>query len=58
MKKMFRSYPNIFMKKKHVVALAVAVLFIGIAAFALVDNKIDYSDFDSARGTGKRVQVL
>jgi len=45
------------MKKKHIVALAVALLFIGIAAFALVDNKIDYSDFAVAQSTGKRVQV-
>ena len=45
------------MKKKHIVALVVAVLFIGIAAFALVDNKIDYSDFTQAKNSGKRVQV-
>jgi cytochrome c-type biogenesis protein CcmE len=45
------------MKKKHIIALAVALLFIGIAAFALVDNKIDYSDFEQAKNTGKRVQV-
>jgi len=45
------------MKKKHIVALAVALLFIGIAAFALVDNKIDYSDFAQAKNSGKRVQV-
>jgi cytochrome c-type biogenesis protein CcmE len=47
----------IIMKKKHIVALAVALLFIGVAGFALIDNKIDYSDFDAARKTGKRVQV-
>ncbi|HET9135230.1 MAG TPA: cytochrome c maturation protein CcmE [Candidatus Kapabacteria bacterium] len=45
------------MKKKHIIALVVAALFIGVAAFALVDNKIDYSDFASAKETGKRVQV-
>ncbi len=45
------------MKKKHIIALAVALLFIGVAAFALVDNKIDYSDFASAKNTGRRVQV-
>jgi cytochrome c-type biogenesis protein CcmE len=45
------------MKKKHIFALVVAALFIGVAAFALVDNKIDYSDFASAKETGKRVQV-
>ncbi|MEP7234893.1 MAG: cytochrome c maturation protein CcmE [Ignavibacteriota bacterium] len=45
------------MKKKHIIALSVAVLFIAIAAFALVDNKIDYSDFKTARNSGKRVQV-
>ncbi|MBS1903035.1 MAG: cytochrome c maturation protein CcmE [Bacteroidetes bacterium] len=45
------------MKKKHIIALVVALLFIGVAAFALVDNKIDYSDFASAQNTGKRVQV-
>jgi cytochrome c-type biogenesis protein CcmE len=45
------------MKKKHILALVVALLFIGVAAFALVDNKIDYSDFASAQGTGRRVQV-
>jgi len=54
---MFDILKEIHMKKKHIVALAVALLFIGIAAFALVDNKIDYSDFTSAQGSGKRVQV-
>ncbi len=45
------------MKKKHILALVVAILFIGAAAFALVDNKIDYADFTTAQQTGKRVQV-
>ena len=45
------------MKKKHILALIVALLFVGVAAFALVDNKIDYSDFASAQSSGKRVQV-
>lgn len=45
------------MKKKHLIALVVAVLFIGVAAFALVDNKIDYADLSKARETGKRVQI-
>jgi cytochrome c-type biogenesis protein CcmE len=45
------------MKKKHIVALVIAAAFIGIAAFALVENKIDYSDFTYARTSGKRVQV-
>lgn len=45
------------MKKKHIVALIVALLFIGVASFALVDNKIDYSDFGQAKNSGKRVQV-
>lgn len=45
------------MKKKHIIALVVSLLFIAVAAFALVDNKIDYSDFASATGTGRRVQV-
>jgi len=45
------------MKKKHIVALVVALLFIGVAAFALIDNKIDYADFSIAQNSGKRVQV-
>ncbi len=45
------------MKKKHIFALGIALIFIGMAGFALIDNKIDYSDFSSAQGTGKRVQV-
>ena len=45
------------MKKKHLIALVVAVLFVGVAAFALVDNKIDYADLSKARETGKRVQI-
>lgn len=45
------------MKKKHVIALVVAVLFIGVAAFALIDNKIDYADLSKAQETGKRVQI-
>ena|ERR1700733_6406819 len=45
------------MKRKHILALAVAVVFMGIAAFALVDNKIDYSDFEKAQADGRRSQV-
>ncbi|HYM21411.1 MAG TPA: cytochrome c maturation protein CcmE [Candidatus Kapabacteria bacterium] len=45
------------MKKKRIFALVLALLFIAVAAFALVDNKIDYSDFATAEQTGKRVQV-
>ena len=45
------------MKLKHVIALAVALVFMGIAAFSLVDNKIDYSDFEKARETGTRAQI-
>jgi cytochrome c-type biogenesis protein CcmE len=45
------------MKRKHIIALVVAVAFIGIAAFALVDNKIDYSDFEKAASNGRRAQV-
>ncbi len=33
------------MKRKHIIALVVAVAFIGISALALVQNKVDYSDF-------------
>jgi cytochrome c-type biogenesis protein CcmE len=45
------------MKRKHIIALVVAVGFIGVAAFALVDNKIDYSDFEKAQADGRRSQV-
>ena len=45
------------MKRKHIIALVVAVAFIGIAAFALIDNKVDYSDFDKAASNGRRAQV-
>ncbi len=38
-------------------ALGLALLFIGIAAFALMDNKIDYSDFQKAQHSGRRAQV-
>ena len=45
------------MKRKHIIALVIAVAFIGISAFALVDNKIDYSDFEKAASSGRRAQV-
>ncbi len=45
------------MKRKHIIALVVAVAFIGIAAFALIDNKVDYSDFEKAASSGRRTQV-
>jgi cytochrome c-type biogenesis protein CcmE len=45
------------MKRKHIIALVIAVAFIGISAFALVDNKIDYSDFQKAQENGRRAQV-
>ena len=45
------------MKTKHIVALVVAIGFIAVAAYALVDNKIDYSDFQLAASNGRRAQV-
>lgn len=45
------------MKIKHIIALVVALAFIGVAAFALVDNKVDYSDFQKASADGRRAQV-
>ena len=45
------------MKAKHAIALIVALAFIGIAAFTLIDNKIDYSDFQKAQMNGKRAQI-
>ncbi len=45
------------MKRKHIIALVVAVGFIAVAAYALVDNKIDYSDFGKAAADGRRAQV-
>ena len=45
------------MKRKHIIALVVAAAFVAVAAFALVDNKIDYSDFQKAQVDGRRAQV-
>ena len=45
------------MKPKHIVALAVAIVFIGVAAFTLLQNKIDYSDFERAQSIGTRAQI-
>ena len=45
------------MKRKHIIALVVAIGFIAVAAYALVDNKIDYSDFQLAASNGRRAQV-
>ncbi len=45
------------MKRKHILALVVAIGFIAVAAYALVDNKIDYSDFEKAAANGRRAQV-
>ena len=45
------------MKLKHIVALVIALVFVGVAAYALVDNKIDYSDFQKAQKSGRRAQV-
>ena len=45
------------MKKKHIIALAIAVAFIAIGSYSLLDNKIDYSDFGKAQESGRRAQV-
>jgi cytochrome c-type biogenesis protein CcmE len=45
------------MKRKHIIALVVAIAFIAIASFTLIDNKIDYSDFQKAQMDGRRAQV-
>src|SRR2546423_199028 len=45
------------MKRKHIIALAIAVAFIGMGAYSLIDNKIDYSDFQKASSSGRRAQV-
>jgi cytochrome c-type biogenesis protein CcmE len=45
------------MKSKHIIAIVVAVIFVGVAAFGLVENKIDYSDFKNAQSEGSRAQI-
>ena len=45
------------MKKKHIIALVISVAFIGVGAYSLIDNKIDYSDFEKAMSSGRRAQV-
>jgi cytochrome c-type biogenesis protein CcmE len=45
------------MKTKHIIAIVVAAVFIGIAALGLVENKIDYSDFQKAQSEGSRAQI-
>ena len=45
------------MKTKHIIALVLAIVFVGVAAFGLVENKIDYSDFEKAQMEGTRAQI-
>jgi cytochrome c-type biogenesis protein CcmE len=45
------------MKSKHIIAIVVAIIFVGVAAFGLIENKIDYSDFQKAQSAGSRAQI-
>ena len=45
------------MKKKYIIGLAVAVVFVVIAAFALNSSAIEYANFEQASQSGKKVQV-
>jgi cytochrome c-type biogenesis protein CcmE len=45
------------MKSKHIIAIVVAIIFVGVAAFGLIENKIDYSDFGKAQSEGSRAQI-
>jgi cytochrome c-type biogenesis protein CcmE len=45
------------MKSKHIIAIVIAIIFVGVAAFGLIENKIDYSDFQKAQSAGSRAQI-
>jgi cytochrome c-type biogenesis protein CcmE len=45
------------MKSKHIIAIVIAIVFIGVAAFGLIENKIDYSNFAKAQSEGSRAQI-
>jgi cytochrome c-type biogenesis protein CcmE len=45
------------MKSKHIIAIIIAAVFVGVAALGLVENKIDYSDFQKAKSEGSRAQI-
>lgn len=45
------------MKKKYIIGLAVAIIFIIIAIISIDSNAIEYANFDEAITSGKTVQV-
>ncbi len=45
------------MKTRYIIGGAIIALFIGIAAFSLDNSKIEYTNLQYAKDSGKRVQV-
>ncbi|OGU56096.1 MAG: hypothetical protein A2X64_05405 [Ignavibacteria bacterium GWF2_33_9] len=46
------------MKLKYIIIGVIAIGFLGLAYYSFDSNKIDYSDFESARESLKTVQVI
>ncbi len=46
------------MKKKYLIGIAVAAIFIALAIYSFDASKIEYSDFATAKQNGKTVQII
>ncbi|HRS01753.1 MAG TPA: cytochrome c maturation protein CcmE [Bacteroidota bacterium] len=46
------------MKPKYIIIGVIVIVFLLLAVFSFSSNKIDYSDFQTAKQTGKTVQVI
>lgn len=46
------------MKKKYIIGIAIAIVFIVFALLSFNDNRIEYTDILSAKQSGKIVQIV
>ncbi len=46
------------MKKKYIIGIAIAAVFVAIAIYSYSSNTIDYSNFGPAKTSGKKVQII
>lgn len=46
------------MKKKYLIGIIAAVIFVSLAIYSFNSSKIEYSDFSAAKENGKTVQVI
>jgi cytochrome c-type biogenesis protein CcmE len=46
------------MKKKYIIGLAIAAVFLTLAIYSFDDSRVEYTDISKAQSSGKTVQII